>query len=290
MRRVSARGEGFTRREERVDISNHRKARVLLEKLKHAIEGVQSGEEFQRYLKAMSVFRRYSWSNCLLIAMQKPDATYVAGFRTWQKLKRYVKRGERGIAILAPVIIKQRDEEREEELEVITGFRVVYVFDISQTEGEPLAQAPRDEIRDNFGGVLSKLVAFAEKKGLRVRFEKLRYAEGISGGGDIVIHEERNSTEQAVILIHELAHEMIHWKLESRSSLSKEQKELEAEAVVFLVTEAIGMDNNSEKYLALYYKSYDLLLSFEVIHAVATEILNEICPSGRADLSSNPIQ
>jgi len=96
--------------------------------------------------------------------------------------------------------------------------------------------------------------------------------------GEIIVHENRNPTEQALILIHELAHEMIHWDPEKRPKLTKEIKELEADSVAYVVAENLGIQSNSDKYLALYHKSYDLQESLEVIHVTAHEILNFINP------------
>lgn len=255
------------------------KTKELLDKLKEGIQQVKSSEEFKAYLNALSLFHQYSFNNCMLIAMQRPDATHVAGFRTWQKMNRFVCKGEKGIAIFAPMCVKRKDEKVEGEEDYITLFRVVHVFDVSQTEGENLPAPPRGQIRDTHTGLLQQLVAFAESKNIKVSFQNLANVEGISLNGQVAIHEERNPTEQALILVHELAHELIHWDPEKRPELTKEQKELEAEAVAFVVSEGIGIQNNSDKYLALYHKSYDLQLSLENIHRAAQEILSAIYPA-----------
>jgi antirestriction protein ArdC len=98
-------------------------------------------ETLRNYLAAMGRFRRYSWGNVLLIHSQRPDATRVAGFHAWRQLDRTVRKGEKGIVILAPVVTKQKTPESEQDpVFQLTGFRTAYVFDISQTEGKPLPQ------------------------------------------------------------------------------------------------------------------------------------------------------
>jgi antirestriction protein ArdC len=266
------------------DAQTKSKTMSLLEKLKQGISEVKSSEQFKAYLKAMSLFHSYSFANCLLIAMQKPDASNVAGYRTWQKLKRQVKKGEKGISIFAPMKMKQKNEEAKDEVDYITFFRVVHVFDVSQTEGEPLPQPSRLEIQNTHQELLASLLKFAETKGIKVVFENLEHVEGLSHKGQVSIHQDRNPTEQALILIHELAHEFIHWDPEKRPKLTKEQKELEAEAVAYVVSQQIGLpESNSDKYLALYHKSYDLQLSLEIIHRAAQEILHGITPSEKSE-------
>jgi antirestriction protein ArdC len=111
------------------------------EQLVAALHAGQS-EALTRYLKAIGRFHRYSLCNVLLIASQKPNASYVAGFRTWNELGRFVKKGEKGIMILAPIVRHKTDdkEEREEPSRTIAGFRAAYVFDISQTDGQELRE------------------------------------------------------------------------------------------------------------------------------------------------------
>jgi len=233
------------------------KTGLLLEKLKDGIQSVKSSEDFKRYLKAMSLFHHYSFHNCLLIVMQKPEATHVAGFRKWQLMNRYVRKGEKGIAIIFPMKVKITDSGEDED-EVILRFKVGHVFDISQTEGEELPKPPQNEIRDTHGSLLQSLMKFAENKDIKVEFQNLANVEGTSMNGEVLIHQERNPTAQALILLHELAHEMIHWDPEKRPQLTREIKELEADAVAFVVAENLNIQNNSDKYLALYHKSYDL--------------------------------
>jgi antirestriction protein ArdC len=132
-----------------------------LKKLAAALEAGHS-DALKAYLSTMGRFHRYSWGNVLLIAMQKPNATNVAGFHTWRKMNRFVRKGEKGIAIFAPVVVKKRaeDQEGEDEQTRLYGFRTACVFDESQTEGEPLPPfaTVKGEPRE-FTGRLESLIA-----------------------------------------------------------------------------------------------------------------------------------
>jgi hypothetical protein len=105
-----------------------------------------SSEGWRRFAETRATFHRYSFGNWQLIAYQRPDATQVAGFKSWQALGRQVRKGERAIRILAPMSVKERDEQGNETDERLTFFRAVPVFDISQTDGDPLPEAPREPI------------------------------------------------------------------------------------------------------------------------------------------------
>ncbi len=125
----------------------------VLKQLKEGVEGIQQSDQFRQFLLTMAKFHDYSIGNLILIMLQKPDATQVAGFTTWKDLHRWVKKGEKGIAILAPCMppkakktapaetpeSKEDEDEEAEELRPVF-FKVVYVFDVSQTEGKPLPE------------------------------------------------------------------------------------------------------------------------------------------------------
>lgn len=128
------------------------------ERLETAVTQIVSGDDWRRTLKVASSFHRYSFNNHLLIFSQRPDATLVAGFRKWLQLGRHVRKGEKGIAILAPCKYKTKiedDDGEEQTLQQIRGFRVVYVFDISQTDGEPL-RTPMRSARGSWTATLPR--------------------------------------------------------------------------------------------------------------------------------------
>jgi len=152
------------------------RTRELLEQLKEGISQVKSSEEFQSFLRAMSMFHQYSFHNCMLIAMQRPDATRVAGYRTWEKLGRYVKKGEHGIGIFAPCKLRREEHDEETEPNWILYFKTVHVFDVSQTEGEPLPKLTVNEIENTHESLLPALLNLCEQRGIEVSFEQLAMA------------------------------------------------------------------------------------------------------------------
>jgi hypothetical protein len=261
------------------------KTRELLEKLDKKIETVQSSEEFQSILETFSKFHSYSYYNSLLILTQKPEASFVAGYKKWQqKFNRHVKKGENGIAILAPFSYKKRiekasddnkkDKDSDEENYVKkTYFKPVYVFDVSQTEGEALPEI--DTSLDNkHQYLLNPILSLVNEKGVTLKFDSLKNGlDGYSKVGEIVINKALNPTEKAAVIIHELAHEILHSR-EERAVLTKEVKELEAEAVSFVVMDHYNLEIKSDQYLALYKESYDLKDSLKRISKLATSIIS----------------
>ena len=137
-------------------------------------------ETLQQYLKAMGRFHRYSVGNAILIQLQKPDAAHVAGFRAWQKLGRHVKKGEHGIAIMAPVVYRKKVQDGDRDVEVVSTFKTAYVFDISQTEGRPMPEFAR--ARGDPGAYLERLERFVSDRGIKLERGDIRIAEGVSIG------------------------------------------------------------------------------------------------------------
>ena len=267
------------------------KVQNLLVKLDERIDRVQSSEEFQKILRFYSKFHDYSYHNTMLIHMQCPGATHVAGYRQWQeKFNRHVRQGEKGIAILAPITNTTTENEIEEveidgeivEREVEkkvdkTYFRAVYVYDISQTEGEEIPQIDTS-LEDTKSGLLEPLIEYAENEGINVQYKSLPdKSEGYTKGDDeIIINQNRNDKEKTAILIHEIAHIRLHQgeEVEGEIKYNKEIKEMEAEAVAFVVMNHFGLEIKSDNYLALYKESYDLKESLERIKNISKRIIN----------------
>ena len=273
---------------------SNKKTAELLERLNEKIDQVQTSSEFKKVLKFFSKFHNYSYHNSMLILMQKPESSFVAGYRQWQKkFNRYVKKGEKGIAILAPFTYKKEVKKSnvnsnlddEETVEVKkTYFNTVYVFDISQTEGEPVPDLDM-EIANTNKELISLLLNYAESQEIEVIIKPLPgKTDGYSKGGEIVVDADANETEQASILVHELAHEHLHFNSESNSlNLSKEILEMEAEAVAFVVMDYFNIESKSDKYLALYKESYDLMESFKRINDISSRILDYLLASVEDD-------
>jgi len=260
------------------------RTRELLDQLKERIEQVKSSDEFKRILSTMARFHSYSWRNCLLIFMQFPQSTRIAGFRTWNKMGRFVKKGESAIWIFAPMTFKKKDEEKDDDETIVTFFKPVPVFDISQTEGDPLPSLNLKPIENSNEELLNRLKELSGKLKIEITFEELSGLDGVSRIGKISINSSKNPTEQAFILIHEIAHELIHDTIQKRIQTSKEQREMEAEAVAWIVAQHIGLpETNSDSYLALYHKSYDLQESLAVIHKTSQQIINQLTTKGESN-------
>ncbi len=189
-------------------------------------------------LRAMSRFHRYSLHNTYLIAAQRPTATIVAGFHAWRHHRRFVRRGEQGIAILAP-IVRRRTAQADDEDRAVVGFRAACVFDVSQTDGEPLpdlAQPGGDP-----GLALCRLHAAITHRGIVLHYhDTLGGALGLSCGGEIRVLPGLAPASEFVVLAHEFAHELLHHGDGPRAT--RETRELEAEAVAFVVSTASGLE------------------------------------------------
>jgi len=254
------------------------------------VKTLESGhsEILSSYLKAMAKFHYYSFGNILLIATQRPNASHVAGLRTWNELGRRVKRGEKGIMIFAPLIGWKRTESNSsagdasttEPEKALLGFRAVYVFDVEQTEGLPLPELS-STVKGDVGDKLEKLTAFIEEQGIKLEYsDKILPARGLSYGGLIRILPDMQPGESLSTLVHELAHEMLH-KAERRTLTTKIVRETEAEAIAFVVCHAIGLDtgSGSSDYIQLYHGDAKLLAeSLEVVQRTASTILEAISP------------
>src|SRR6202021_416599 len=262
---------------------------VIAANVQSLIEQLEGGhsDALTAYLNAMSRFHNYSFGNMLEIARQKSDATKVAGFWKWKELGRSVKKGEKGIRILAHIVgIKRKKKEEAEKditkqnVPVLVGFRSAYVFDVSQTEGAELP-AMR-EISGNVGENRDRLLSFIERQGIELVFtERIAPALGMSYGGRIAILPGQSKAEEFSTLVHELAHEMLH-KAERRTATTKTVRETEAEAIAFVIGKAVGLETGSASadYIHLYHGNASLLAeSLEVIQQTSAVILAALEPS-----------
>jgi antirestriction protein ArdC len=246
--------------------------------LMDALERGQS-ETLKTYLRMMSRFHRYSWGNILLIYSQQPGATHVAGFHAWLKLHRYVRKGEKGIAILAPMVGRKRsdDELVEDEKTRVFGFRAAHVFDVSQTDGEPLPEFAT--VTGDPQGYTERLKQFVAGRQITLAYDAaIAPAKGMSSGGKITLVPDLAPAEHFAVLAHEVAHELLH-RDERRKDTTHTIRETEAEAVAFVVCSAIGLDTNtsSSDYIQLHAGDKATLAeSLALIQQTATMILQAI--------------
>jgi len=256
--------------------------KLVTEQLDTLSNALASGhsEQLQSYLTAMARFHKYSLSNVFLIMLQKPEASHVAGYHTWRSLGRQVREGEKGIAIIAPMRLGKKDDLQEgtaSEDESVVRFRTAYVFDVSQTEGEPLpgigeANGEPGTFSDRLRGLIKSLAIELEFS------DDLGGALGVSKGGKIAVKSGLPPAQEFTVLVHELAHEILHHRKDTPRP-SKTFRETQAEAVAFIVAQGIGLDTGTASidYIHLYQGDAKTLLdSLEEVRQAATEILSAL--------------
>ncbi|MFH2038511.1 MAG: ArdC-like ssDNA-binding domain-containing protein [Chloroflexota bacterium] len=277
-------------------------AKQLLQSIEAACETlaketdqVRISDTLQNYLEMISKFHKYSWHNMLLISIQCPQATRVAGYQSWKaKFQRQVKQGEKGIAILAPCFTRKKDrpeekvkEQKDHEGEKpedtpkqkqqkqLYGFRVAYVFDVSQTDGDPLPDCPVWQSTEVNESLQAALLGFAEEKQIEVTIvDDLGGAEGVSMGGRIKLLQLTGTGT----FVHELAHELLGHTQRGACKLSAQQCEIEADATAYVVCHHFGLHAaNTPNYLALWQASgKDILDSLQRIQEIAAEIIQAV--------------
>lgn len=245
-----------------------------LEQLAEALKHGRS-EELTRYLAMLARFHKYSFGNVMLILSQTPDATHVAGFHTWKQMGRFVRKGEKGIVIIAPMMIRKQDEQAKDgdKPESILRFRGVYVFDVSQTDGEPLPEPTR--IGGDPGAHIDRLRQVIAGRGITLdNADVPSDALGVSRGGRISIRPGLEPANEFSVTVHEFAHELLH-RGDDRPK-SKTVRETEAEAVAFVVCQAIGLETGTaaSDYIQLYNgKTETLAASLDRIQKTAAEVI-----------------
>ncbi len=247
-----------------------------LDTLAKAVDDVRASEAFKAYLAVQARFHRYSWHNSMLIAMQRPDATRVAGYKTWQSLGRQVCKGERGITIFAPCPWKRETDDGETEQGIF--FRAVHVFDVGQTDGNDLPDVDVPTVDTACDDLLAKLRRVADQRGIAVTFATLSGGLfGVSKGGTINVDDGHATGQQAKTLAHELAHEALHKT--DRTGLTRSVAELEAESVAYVVCTHFGLDVEvrASRYIALWDgDSKALRASLERIANTARGIIDDV--------------
>jgi len=219
----------------------------LLARLSEGISTLSDSDEWRAWLNVQSRFHRYSWRNTMLISSQRPDATHVAGYRTWQGLGRQVRPGEHAVWIFAPLVYKRDSRVAPDSAgQEVRGFKTVPVFDVSQTEGQPLPQLCRRLTGDDELGYFKQLVLTAEGFGYRV--EDADLAAPTNGDCTFELRRIRidignDPIQRVKTLAHELAHALLHEHEEDPA-----RAELEAESVAYCVCAALGIDSGDYSF------------------------------------------
>ena len=295
--------------------SNREKLKEITASIEQGIQDLFQSDKYAEYLRTMSRFHSYSVRNTILIHMQRPDATAVAGFNAWKKkFQRNVKKGEKGITILAPTPFKKKIEEKKldpvtkspmldhdgnvimEEKEVeIPLFRPVKVFDVSQTEGKPLPQ-----LSSPLTGEVQNYEIFMEAlrrtSPVPIAINPIR-EEGVDGfldldARDITVKEGMGQMQTVRTTIHEIAHAVLHLKEQNRLSATagteqetkpkdRNTKEVEAESVSYAVCQYFGLQTGeySFGYIAGWSSEKslpELKASLETIGRTANQLINDI--------------
>ena len=252
------------------------KTEETLEKLEKGLEELFESEKYQIYLSTMAKFHSYSINNTLLIALQKPGATFIAGYQDWQKkFHRQVKSGEKGIVILAPCpqrfkkvremidedtglpVLDEQGKVRQEEVEVVQpGFRPVYVFDYSQTTGPELPGLGVEELTGEVERYEELIKALIDAAPVPVTLETFEgEAKGYFSPAEnrIVVQKGMSQAQTLKTLIHETAHSLLHGKEVLVSDVGDEKKdrktkEVEAESVAYVVSEHFGLDTSEYSF------------------------------------------
>ena len=289
--------------------NNTEKQRVqeLTDKLEQGLQDLFNSDSYRNYLSTMSKFHNYSFNNTLLIAMQKPDATLVAGYKAWQKnFERHVNKGGKAIRILAPAPYKIKEERdkidpvtqellldkdgnpQKEEVEItIPAFRAVSVFDVAQTDGKPIPELAAKELLSDVEGYQDMIRAVEAISPVPIELEEI--AGDSKGYYDreakrIAVQENMSEGQTLKTMIHEVAHSKLHSKeVEQDEQMKKDRntKEVEAESIAYTVCQHFGVDTSdySFGYIAGWSSGRDtkeLRASMDTIRRTASELITGI--------------
>lgn len=276
----------------------------ITDKLEKGVVEVFQSDRYKQFLDTMAKFPRYSVNNSLLIMMQKPDAQLCQSFTGWKQMGRYVKKGEKGISILAPAPYKIEREQTKlddkgrpvfdadgepvkEKVEVtIRAFKVVKTFDLSQTDGKELPAIGPSELVGNIEGYPKLLQALQEISPVPVSFELIDGdAKGFYHLEDkkIVVQDGMSEVQTIKTLLHEMAHQKLHDKdnVPEAKDISRNGKEVEAESVAYVVCQHYGINTSdySFSYVAGWSEGKEtpeLKASLDKIRQTASEFIYQI--------------
>ena len=284
---------------------NQEKIKAALNRIEDCLATINTDEDWLNFLCFQAQFYNYSFGNAMLIFSQNPNATYVKGYKAWNKLGRYVKKGSKGLAILAPCIRKvevfkepenknlYHDEEAEKEIrKVVSGFRIAYVYDIADTDGDD-SMLPvlvtglagngeqEREIYERLLGVISKEHCVQEVSGTASKGSFNLETKVIS------IRDDLEYLQKIKTLLHEYAH-LLDFQMHPEDDISRNRRELIAESVAFIVSLRLGLDTS--RYSMSYIKSWlkdkeELKIIADSVQKIAYTIITELAESSDSAFS-----
>ena len=284
---------------------NQEKIKAALNRIEDSLQAINTDEDWLKFLSFQAQFYNYSFGNAMLIFSQNPNATYVKGYKAWNQLGRYVKKGSKGLAILAPCIRKvevfkepenknlYHDEEAEKEIrKVVSGFRIAYVYDIADTDGDDsmlpvlvtgLAgnSEQEKEIYERLLNVISKEHCVQEVSGTASKGSFNLETKVIS------IRDDLEYLQKIKTLLHEYAH-LLDFKMHPEDGISRNRRELIAESVAFIVSLRLGLDTS--RYSMSYIKSWlkdkeELKIIADSVQKIAYTIITELAESSDSAFS-----
>ena len=284
---------------------NQEKIKTALERIDSALASINSDEDWLKYLCFQSRFYNYSFGNAMLIYSQNPEASYVKGYKAWNQLGRYVKKGATGLAILAPCIRKEEvfkepenkaeyhDAEGEKEVKkVIKGFRVVYVYDIADTDGDD-SQLPI-LVKGLVGNSEEEKLIYERLYAFISREHTIEEVTGTASKGSfnleskvISVRSDLEYLQKVKTLLHEYAH-LKDFEMHPEEDISRNRRELIAESVAFVVSLRLGLDTSrySMSYIQSWLKDKDELKQIaDTVQKISYHIIAELAESSDSAFS-----
>lgn len=284
-------------------MTNQEKTKEALAKIEAAVENIRTNEDWLQYLAFQAKFYRYSARNVLLIRAQNPTASYVKGYKAWHELDRYVKKGARGIAILAPCtrtieVFKEpenKTEYQDAEAEkvkktILSGFRIVYVYDISATDGS--TEFLPVLVKGLSGDGEEERALYEHLRAVISREHTVKEVIGIAANGSakgsynrvsdtISIRGDLEAVQKCKTILHELAH-AVDFNLNPDEDIPRNKRELIAESVAFVLSSRLGLDTSrySTGYIKSWMKDENELISVaDTVQRVSAAIIDKLAQS-----------
>ena len=280
-------------------MNNAEKIKAALNRIEEGLATINTNEDWLKFLKFQSLFYRYSYGNTILIFLQNPEASYVMGYKSWNKLGRYVRKGSKGLAILAPCIKKvevfkepenkaeYHDQEGEKETKkVLSGFRIAYVYDIADTDGS-------DEmlpvlVKGLSGNTETEREIFIRLMKVIAKEFVVKEITGTASKGSynletgiITVRSDLEYLQRIKTLLHETAH-AYDFKMNPEEDIPRNRRELIAESVAFVVSMRLGLDTSSYSmsYIQSWLKDKDeLKIIADTVQKISYRIINLLAES-----------